>query len=123
MFERTSAAKSAASIFYEEYNDIDIYIEDTAKGYRKIFKELLNKALDSKFEIDQVFPIGNREEVIAECEKNQLNSGRKRVYIVDGDLYLLNGNDRDDLKGLFVLPRYCIENYFFSLTSISEIAY
>jgi hypothetical protein len=123
MLERRIAAKSASSLFYEEYNDVDIYIEDTAVGYRKIFKELLNRALGSKFSIEQVFPIGNREEVIAECEKNQNPAGRKRVYIVDGDFYLLNGGDREDLKGLFVLPRYCVENYFFNEDAIAQTAY
>lgn len=123
MFDRSVAAKSASSIFYEEYNDVDIYIEDTATGYRKIFKEILNKALGSRFSIEQIFPIGNRDEVIAECERNQAYTGRKRVYIVDGDLYLLNGGDREDLKGLFVLPRYCIENYFFNEESFVKTAY
>jgi hypothetical protein len=123
MLERRIAAKSASSLFYEEYNDVDIYIEDTAVGYRKIFKELLNKALGSKFSIAQVFPIGTRNEVIAECEKNQEPADRKRVYIVDGDFYLLNGGDREDLKGLFVLPRYCIENYFFNEDAIAQTAY
>lgn len=123
MFDRKIAAKSAASLFYEEYNDVDIFIEDTAIGYRKIFKELLNRALESKFSIEQVFPIGNREEVIAECEKNQSYTGRKRVYIIDGDFYILNGNDRNDLKGLFILPRYCIENFFFDEDAIARTAY
>ena len=41
MLERRSSAKVAKSVFYEDFNDIDIYIEDTAPGYRKIFKELL----------------------------------------------------------------------------------
>lgn len=123
MLERRLAAKSASSLFYEEYNDVDVYIEDTAVGYRKIFKELLNRALGSKFSIEQVFPIGNRDEVIAECEKNQEPTERKRVYIVDGDFYLLNGGDREDLKGLFVLPRYCIENYFFNEDAIAQTAY
>lgn len=123
MLERKIAAKSASSLFYEEYNDVDIYIEDKAGGYRKIFKELLNKALGSKFSIEQIFPIGNRDEVIAECEKNQETGERKRVYIVDGDLYLLNGGDREDLKRLFILPRYCIENYFLNEDAISQIVY
>jgi len=123
MLDRKVSAKSASSVFYEAYNDVDIYIEDTAVGYRKIFKEILSKALHSQFAIEQVFPIGNRNEVIAECEKNQSHTGRKRVYIIDGDLFILNGNDRTDLKGLFVLPRYCIENFFFNQDGIVQTAY
>lgn len=123
MLERGISAKSASSLFYEEINDLDIFIEDRADGYRKIFKELLNKALGTKFKISQIFPIGSRDEVIKLCERNQTSADRKKVYIVDGDLYLLNGNDRSDLKGLYILPRYCVENYFFSEVALVETAY
>lgn len=123
MEERKSASKSASSVFYEAYNDIDIYVEDSQPGYKKIFKELLNRALGGKFRIEQIFPIGNRLEVISQCEKDQNNSGRKRVYVVDGDLYLLNDDLRNDLKGLYVLPRYCVENYFIDSNALVDTAY
>lgn len=45
------------------------------------------------------------------------------MYIVDGDFYILNGNDRQDLKGLFVLPRYCIENFLIDKDAIIQLAY
>lgn len=122
MHNRGIAAKSASSIFYEEYNDVDIYIEDTAEGYRKIFKELLNKALGTKFKIEQVFPLGNRAQVIEECGKNQQSDGRKKVYIVDGDLHILNTATTQVLNGLYVLPRYCVENYLFCENAISQTA-
>lgn len=122
MHNRRMAAKSASSLFFEEYNDVDIYIEDTAEGYRKIFKELLNKALGTKFKIEQVFPLGNREQVIEECRKNQESTGRKRVYIVDGDLHILNEEHEPELKGLYVLPRYCVENYLFCESAICQTA-
>lgn len=123
MLDRKVSAKSASSIFYEDYNDIDIFIEDTAIGYRKIFKELISKALDEKFRIEQIFPLGNRKDVIKQCELNQGSDGRKKVYIIDGDLFLINGTERPDLRGLYSLPRYCIENYFFNETGLVEIAY
>jgi hypothetical protein len=122
MHNRGTAAKSASSLFYEEYNDVDIYIEDTAEGYRKIFKELLNKALGTKFKIEQVFPLGNREQVIEECRKNQTSDGRKKVYIVDGDFHILNDSTAPSLNGLFVLPRYCVENYLFCENAICQTA-
>jgi hypothetical protein len=122
MHNRGIAAKSASSLFYEEYNDVDIYIEDTAEGYRKIFKELLNKALGTKFNIEQVFPLGDRRQVIEECRKNQESNGRKKVFIVDGDLHILNDFATPELKGLYVLPRYCVENYLFCENAISQTA-
>lgn len=122
MHNRGTAAKSASALFYEEYNDVDIYIEDAAEGYRKIFKELLNKALGTKFKIEQVFPLGNREQVIEECRKNQISDGRKKVYIVDGDLHILNDSPASALNGLYVLPRYCVENYLFCENAICQTA-
>lgn len=35
MLERSLAARKAKSVFFEERNTIDIYIEDTAVGYKK----------------------------------------------------------------------------------------
>jgi hypothetical protein len=122
MHNRGTAAKSASSLFYEEYNDVDIYIEDAAEGHRKIFKELLNKALGTKFKIEQVFPLGNREQVEEECKKNQESNGRKKVYIIDGDLHILNDASKPVLNGLYVLPRYCVENFLFCENAITQTA-
>lgn len=118
---RNTAAKSAVSIFYEDYNDIDIYIEDTTHGYKKIYKEIINRALKN-FKIEQVFPLGNRQSVIEECEKNQEKNGRKKIYIVDGDYHLLNNSSNPELKGLYILPRYCLENFFIDEAAIVETA-
>lgn len=123
MFFRRIAAKSARSIFFEEYNDIDIYIEDRALGNKKLVKELLKKSLGSEVKIEQIFPLGSRDEVITECWNNQHKTGRKRIYIVDGDLYLISGSDVAGLTGLYVLPRYCIENFLIDEESLIELAY
>lgn len=122
MLERKSSAKVAKSVFYEDFNDIDIYIEDTAPGYRKIFKELLIRVFSNELKIDQIFPVGSRDMVIEECSKNQ-EGNRKRIFIIDGDLYLLHENNQINLKGLFILPRYCIENYLIHETSIIDVLY
>ncbi len=121
MLERRISAKSAKSVFYEDYNDIDIFIEDTAIGYKKIFKEILIRAFGHTLSIDQVFPLGNREQVINECKKHQVSSRRKQLYIIDGDLHLLYGSNPTHLKGLFVLPRYCVENYFLDEEAIIDV--
>ncbi|MDR1715404.1 MAG: DUF4435 domain-containing protein [Prevotella sp.] len=120
MIERSVSARSAKSVFFEDFNDIDVYIEDTAVGYRKIFKELLIRVFDNIISLEQVFPLGNREQVIEECKKNQSNKKRKQLYIIDGDLHLLCGTNPVQLKGLFVLPRYCVENYFMDKTAIID---
>jgi uncharacterized protein DUF4435 len=125
MDERKTSSKSARSIFFEPFNEIDVYVEDTAEGYRKIYRELLNKVFEGKIKIEHVLPLGDRNQVIEECRKNQELGNRKRIYIVDGDLYLINGNDEKSfgLNGLFVLPRYCIENYLIEESAIIEVYY
>jgi hypothetical protein len=123
MIERKTNSKSARSVLFEEFNDIDIYVEDSALGYKKIYKELLNKVFKNQLKIEHIIPIGNRDEVIKECENNQEKTGRKRVYIVDGDLYILSVEPVIPKNGLFTLPRYCIENYLISKTALVKVLY
>lgn len=108
--ERALSARKAKSVFYEDFNDIDIFIEDTTIGYKKIFKEILIRAFGNTLTIDQIFPLGGRSEVVEQCKKHQTNK-RKQLYIIDGDLNLINGIQNEELNGLYILPRYCIENY------------
>lgn len=114
MLERSSAAKFAISIFYENFNDFDVYIEDTAPGYAKIFSSILSRAMDGGVALEKVFPLGDRNVVISTARKRlQSQSNRRAVFIVDGDLYLLAGEREELPENLVVLPRYCIENFLF----------
>jgi len=114
MLERSSAAKFAVSIFYESFNDFDVYIEDTAPGYAKIFSSILSRAMDGGVALEKVFPLGDRNVVIAAARKRLQNqNNRCAVFIVDGDLYLLAGEREELPENLVVLPRYCIENFLF----------
>ena len=122
MLERGSAAKSALSVFYENFNDVDIYVEDTAEGYDKIFSRLLGRALDGQISIDRVFPLGDRDKVASAARASlEQASERTSIYIVDGDLYLLCGELQELPTNLIVLPRYCIENFLFSKEAIIEL--
>ncbi|MCL6306993.1 DUF4435 domain-containing protein [Pseudomonas syringae] len=120
--ERGKAAKFATSVFYEGFNDFDIYTEDTAPGYPKIIAAMFSRAMASTIMLDKVFPLGQRGDVISAAKK-RLSSGNSRpaVYIVDGDLYLLTG-ERDDLpSNVVVLPRYCIENFMLDELAMVEV--
>ncbi|WP_167761376.1 DUF4435 domain-containing protein [Duganella callida] len=122
LFSRGDAARAALSVFYETFNDLDVYIEDTAEGYDKIFARLLSRALDGKIAIDRVFPLGERGIVIDAARANVgQTSTRVSVYIVDGDLYLLAGEKVALPNNLIVLPRYCIENFLFDKESLLQI--
>lgn len=118
--ERSLTAKSAKSVFYEEFNDIDIYIEDTAQGYDKIFEEIFSRVFHDTYKISKVFPLGSRETVIKEHSKANNKFNRPTLYIVDGDLPLIH--DEKALKpGLYSLPLYCIENILIDKESIHKI--
>lgn len=122
MLERGIAARAAASVFYESFNDVDIYVEDTAIGYEKIFAKLLGRATDGIISIDRVFPLGPRSNVMDEAKKYlHDNVERKSIFIVDGDLYLLCGEFEEKPENVISLSRYCIENFLFDERALLEI--
>lgn len=119
--ERSNAGLSAKSVFFEEYNDIDIYIEDTAHGYVKLFTEIFSRLFEGEYKISNVFPLGGRQAVIDECTRWQGIFTRPSLYIVDGDMYLLTGKNHPELDGLYALPMYCIENMLIDENALIEI--
>ncbi|MGQ7746074.1 DUF4435 domain-containing protein [Pectobacterium brasiliense] len=118
MLERSISAKRAMPVFYQELNDINIFIEDTAIGYDRIYQNILVKLLDD-FRIKKIFPIGSRKQVLSKAREDieKLDT----LFIVDGDLYLLGGEIEDIPDNVVVLERYCIENYLTDEKAISEI--
>ncbi|WP_116886310.1 DUF4435 domain-containing protein [Pseudomonas syringae] len=120
--ERSKAAKFATSVFYEGYNDFDIYTEDTAPGYPKIIAAMFSRAMASTILLDKVFPLGQRNDVISAAKKRLLSGiSRPAVYIVDGDLYLLAGEREALPNNVVVLPRYCIENFMLDELAMVEV--
>jgi hypothetical protein len=123
MIERSASAKYAISVFHENFNDFDVYVEDTAIGYSKIFATLLSKALLGTFTLDRVYPLGGRRAVIdaAQATASTKNQRRKSIYIIDGDLFLLIGEQDILPPNVIVLPRYCIENFLIDEHSILNL--
>lgn len=119
--ERGLAAKYAKSVLFEEFNDIDIFIEDTADGYQKIFREIFSRVFEGQYRVNNVFPLGGRKVVLDNFELNKENLRRPTLYIVDGDLFLLVNDNVKNQKGLFVLPCYCVENILIDNQAICEI--
>lgn len=106
--ERSVQAKAAKSVFFEDINDIDIYIEDTAFGYPKLFAVLFSRLLNEQYKVNKVFPLGGRKAVVDQHIEHV--SDRPSLYIIDGDLFLLTGDAVDNQKGLYKFPYYCVEN-------------
>lgn len=121
--EWSSSALHARSIFFEEFNDIDIYVEDTDATTVRIFTTLFQRALEH-LRIDTVFGLGGRHEVIKRFNHDTSN-GRKRLYVIDGDFSCLIGElcQHDIPPGIFRLSRYCIENYLLDKKAFSEVAH
>ena len=119
---RRSSGKFAASVFYEGYNDFDVYIEDTAEGYPKIFSFMLSRLLPTTVTLEKVFPLGDRNQVVeAARRETEQKSHRSSVYIIDGDLYLLAGETTQLPPNVIVLPRYCIENFLIDEQAFLQI--
>lgn len=132
MIERSIKSKSAVSVLHEDFNDIDIYVEDTAKESKKIYSEILSRVFDNKYNIDNIIPLGGSLNVIKEWRDNKSNTdNRLKIYIIDGDYHninesigeLLGEEANKDHRGLFILPRYCLENYLIDFNSFIEIIY
>lgn len=118
--ERSSAAKFATSVFYDDMNDIDIYVEDTENVSAKIYTILFNRLLAEKLSVSKIFPLGGRSEVI-DWAKKDLSNKRKSIFIIDGDLYLICGEKEQLPVNVIRLDRYCIENYLCDEKALIEI--
>ena len=113
--------RKAATVFTEYRNSIDIYTEDCGKDkvfYVELFKKLL---ADTDVVVNDIYPLGCKNTVVETC-KNDMDNRRKKLYIVDGDIYL-QFSKKINLPNLHVLDAYCIENYMVCEESICYMAY
>lgn len=114
-----SWGKSSNNIgyFYINLQDINIYVEDTAKESEAVYKALILNLFPEK-KIRNIISLGGRKEVIETCKakKNTL----KELYLIDGDLNLLY-EPIMKVKGLFNSNVYCMENYMIDETALSVI--
>tara|TARA_R110000751_G_scaffold288076_4_gene393287 strand:+ start:140440 stop:141099 length:660 start_codon:yes stop_codon:yes gene_type:complete len=54
--------------------------------------------------------------------QDQAEDGRKKLYIIDADLDLLSGRLKPNLKHLYRLRSYCVENYLLSQSALIDVA-
>lgn len=113
--------KQLSSVFKEYRNSVDIYTEDNYKDkefYSLLFKRLLE---GTNIIINDIYPLGSSKEVIQKC-KNDQDISRRKLYIVDGDIFLQN-LPKESIPNLFILDSYCIENYVIDEDSVCNTAY
>ena len=115
----TNAARALAFL-KRFYNDIDIYIEDVTCHNMVLI--VLKGILGHDVRLTSVNQLGGKEEVVKACKLDQQDDGRKKLYIVDGDLDLLAGRRKPKLKHLYRLRAYCFENLIITERAAIEIA-
>ncbi|MBQ9231092.1 MAG: DUF4435 domain-containing protein [Prevotella sp.] len=118
--EFSPEVRQTAAVFTEYRNSIDIYTEDCVKD-KPFYVKLMNRLLaDTGIIINDIHPLGCRREVIEFCQ-NDTDDRRKRIYIVDGDIYL-QFKEKENIEHLYVLDAYCIENYVICEDAICNVA-
>jgi Protein of unknown function (DUF4435) len=113
-------AARALGFLKRYYNDVDIYIEDLTGHNMALF--VFRKILGDAVRLTSVNQLGNKLDVIKACEIDQRDDGRRKLYIIDGDLDLLKGVPRPRLKHLYRLRVYCFENLLISEQAVIELA-
>jgi len=121
MIELNNEPKRLVSTFLTYRNDIDIYTEDELKD-KEFYKVLFKRLLDPKINVNDITPLGCKKNVIESCKKEPDN-GRKKIFIIDGDVSIIHGGNILQLEHLHVLDAYCIENFVFDENAIVNFIY
>lgn len=111
---KSKSFKAGLDILYRQFNDIDVYVEDTDKEYfyYNILKELL-----PDIKLEKIFPLNGKGDVIKQSTIYQTDS--KKFFLVDLDFDDLLGK-QITIPNLVYLQRYSIENYLLSKRAIYE---
>lgn len=108
MIEYNTEVAQLTSVFTQFRNSINIYTEDKDKDkqfYVKLFCRLLE---GTEYKVRDVIPLGDCDTVISSCSQD--NDPYPKLYITDGDINLMT-SPKNPQSHLFILPRYCIENF------------
>lgn len=106
------------SLFTQYRNSINIYTEDNVKD-KKFYVTLLRRLLDdTSVTINDIIPIGSSDNVVKACALD--DDPNPKLYIIDGDINLMT-TPKQSQNNLFVLDRYCIENYIIDADSFYKV--
>ncbi len=107
-------------VFFRYKNTVDVFVEDSYD--EEFYKVIINRVFEKTgHKINKLISLGGKSNVIAACKEDQDKRDTKRIYIVDGDLDILNDTNENNLDYLFVLEKYCIENYLIQEDPLIEI--
>lgn len=121
----TSEAVITECLFFDDLNDINLFVEDDGKEfeYETIFKRLLGE----KYKITKILGVGGKialKNCFKEFGLNIGNSSKiKNIYIADGDFDRYIYYERMIDSPCFIyLETYNIENYFIDKKASEEFA-
>ncbi|GAA0892873.1 hypothetical protein GCM10009122_25520 [Fulvivirga kasyanovii] len=107
-------------VFFRYKNTVDVFVEDNYDD--EFYKVIVNRVFEKTgHKINKLISLGGKRNVIDACKADQQKREIKRVYIVDGDLDLINDTNENGINYLFVLNKYCIENYLIQEGPLIEI--
>lgn len=120
MPSRSPRAAAGLAYLKRPYNDVDIFVEDTSNHNMWLF--MLRNILGPDVRLSSVNQLGGRNNVIEACRRDQGRSGRRRLYIIDGDFDLLLGRRPPRLRHLYRLRYYCVENALIKKDGLNKVA-
>jgi hypothetical protein len=118
MISYSNRAMIGLAHLYRSYNDIDIFVEDTT--CRNAYEALIGRMIGENVRVERIFQLGGRKAVIEKCREDT-DSTRKKIYIIDGDIDVLTGKYEKRIKNLYQLKEYCFENLIIDEYALIEV--
>jgi hypothetical protein len=119
MISYTARAAKALGFLKQYYNDIEVFVEDTANP--AMWRRLLERVLPPNTKVKSVNLMGGRQNVTNACKMDQADDGRRKIYIVDADFDYVANRRSPRLKYFYRIKAYCIENILLHPHCVSEL--
>ncbi len=98
-------------IFYSDYNDINIFVEDEKKEY--IYENIFERMFNNTIKIEKILPMKGKPGVEkAFQEYGSSYNGKPAIYLVDGDFDLIMEKEMILNNNYIYLEKYNIESYY-----------
>ena len=98
-------------LFYSDYNDINIFVEDEFKEF--IYENIFQRMFNYKIKINKILPMKGKKGVEkAFQEYGGAYDGKPAIYLVDGDFDLVMGKEMISSPNYIYLEKYNIESYY-----------
>lgn len=126
MLRYSLKAISGLTALLRKFNDINIFVEDTAgvNMHTIYLGRLLHEATKGKSNIVRVFPLGSRNNVIKKSkDEDFVKKHSPCLFIIDGDIDIICKTKYERVNNLHRLEVYCIENFLFCESALIETAF